>query len=117
MAKPRKTSTRRAVLRYDQYTELYKQAKPSIVLPELLVKDYQGIFQDFVFTSNEIDLIDARVTINEADIVELQDSHYPNLASQVQFLQQQIDGLPEFTIDTTGFTFDSTEITFDKVIA
>ena len=38
-------------------------------------------------------------------------------SSQVQFLQQQIDGLPEFTIDTTGFTFDSTEITFDKVIA
>jgi hypothetical protein len=37
-------------------------------------------------------------------------------SSQVQWLQQQIDGLPEFTIDTSGFTFDSTEITFDKVI-
>ena len=34
--------------------------------------------------------------------------------SQVQFLQQQLNGLPEFTIDTTGFTFDSTKITFDK---
>ena len=41
----------------------------------------------------------------------------PSLLSQMQFLQQQIDGLPEFTIDTTGFTFDSTLITFDKVIA
>jgi hypothetical protein len=37
--------------------------------------------------------------------------------SQSQWLQKQIDGLPEFTIDTTGFTFDSTIITFDKVIA
>jgi hypothetical protein len=38
-------------------------------------------------------------------------------SSQVQFLQQQIDGLPEFTIDTSGFTTDTTEITTDKVIA
>jgi len=38
-------------------------------------------------------------------------------SSQVQFLQQQIDGLPEFTIDTTGFTTDTTFITTDKVIA
>ena len=40
-----------------------------------------------------------------------------SFSSQSQWLQQQIDGLPEFTIDTTGFTFDSTKITFDKVIA
>jgi len=38
-------------------------------------------------------------------------------SAQVQFLQQQIDGLPEFTIDTTGFTTDTTLITTDKVIA
>ena len=37
--------------------------------------------------------------------------------SQVQFLQQQINGLPEFTIDTTGFTTDTTFITTDKVTA
>ena len=117
MALPRSTSTRRAVLSYDQYGELYRQASPPIVLPDLLIKDYQGIFQDFVFTTDEIDLIDIRETINEAAITDLQDSHYPNLSSQVQFLQQQIDGLPEFTIDTSGFTTDTTEITTDKVIA
>ncbi len=38
-------------------------------------------------------------------------------SAQVQFLQQQINGLPEFTIDTTGFTTDTTLITTDKVIA
>ena len=117
MADPRRTSTRRAVLGYDQLKDLYAAAKPSIVLPDLLVKDYQGIFQDFIFTSDEIDIIDSRVTINEADIADLQDSHYPNIASQVQFLQMQMDGLPEFTIDTSGFTTDSTFITTDKVIA
>ena len=37
--------------------------------------------------------------------------------SQTQWLQQQINGLPEFTIDTTGFTTDTTFITTDKVIA
>ena len=110
MADPRSTETRRAVLSYDQLKELFKDATPSIVLPDLFIEDYQGIFQDFVFTAGEVDVIDARVT-------DLEDSHYPNLSTQVQFIQQQLDGLPEFTIDTTGFTFDSTEITFDKVIA
>jgi hypothetical protein len=38
-------------------------------------------------------------------------------SAQTQFLQQQIDGLPEFTIDTSGFTVDTTIITTDKVIA
>ena len=108
MALPRSTSTRRAVLSYSQYKELYKEA--GVELPDLLVKDYLGIFQDFVFTADEVDAVDARV-------IALEDSHYPNLSAQVQFLQQQIDGLPEFTMDTTGFTMDSTEFTMDKVLA
>jgi len=37
--------------------------------------------------------------------------------SQSQWLQKQINGLPEFTIDTSGFTTDTTFITTDKVIA
>ena len=110
MTLPRSTSTRRAVLSYDHYRELYKQATPPISLPDLLVEDYQGIFEDFTFTADEIDLIEVRV-------FDLEDSHYPNLATQVQFLQQQIDGLPEFTMDTEGFTMDSTEWTMDKVLA
>ena len=38
-------------------------------------------------------------------------------SSQTQWLQKQINGLPEFTIDTTGFTTDTTFITTDKVSA
>lgn len=38
-------------------------------------------------------------------------------SSQVQFLQQQLNGLPEFTVDSTGFTADTTLITADKVTA
>lgn len=38
-------------------------------------------------------------------------------SSQVQFLQQQLNGLPEFTMETEGFTMDSAEFTMDKVIA
>jgi len=38
-------------------------------------------------------------------------------SAHTQFLQQQINGLPELTIDTTGFTTDLTFITTDKVIA
>jgi len=45
---------------------------------------------------------------------EPQPSSYP---SQIMWLQQQIDGLPEFTMETTGFTMDQTEWTMDKVLA
>jgi hypothetical protein len=38
-------------------------------------------------------------------------------SSEVQFLQQQLNGLPELTIDSSGFTVDTTFITTDKVIA
>jgi len=42
---------------------------------------------------------------------------YSGFMAQIQFLQRQFDGLPEFTIDTSGFTTDLTFITTDKVIA
>lgn len=40
-----------------------------------------------------------------------------SFSAQSQWIQKQIDGLPEFTCDTTGFTVDTTIITTDKVIA
>ena len=101
MVDTRRTATRRAILSYDQYKDLYKSI--NIVLPDLLVKDYQGILQDFISNADGIE--------------ELQNSHYPNAGAQAQWLQQQIDGLPEFTMDTTGFTMDTTNFTMDKVIA
>tara|TARA_R110000765_G_scaffold177205_1_gene282521 strand:+ start:899 stop:1192 length:294 start_codon:yes stop_codon:yes gene_type:complete len=54
---------------------------------------------------------------NNDPIADLSSFSTNGFSSQVQWLQQQIDGLPEFTVDTTGFTFDSTKITFDKVVA
>jgi hypothetical protein len=61
--------------------------------------------------NDNTDLINANTgLINEVPV-------YSGFMAQIQFLQRQFDGLPEFTIDTTGFTFDSTKITFDKVIA
>ena len=69
MADPRSTATRRAVLSYDQLKQLTEESGAQ--WPNLLIKDYQGIIQDFVFTSNELDELDARVTINEAAIVDL----------------------------------------------
>ena len=107
MADPRRTLTRRAIISYDQLRELTDW-------PNLLIKDYQGIIQDFAFLADEEDKLELRIVINEGNISDLQDSHYPNLSSQVQFIQQQLDGLPKFTCDTTGFTADSTEWTADK---
>ena len=108
MANPRRTTTRRAVLSYDRLKQLTAESGAPWV--NLLIKDYQGIIQDANFIADEVDAIDNRV-------IDLEDSHYPNIATQVQFLQQQIDGLPEFTMDTEGFTMDTTDFTMDKVIA
>lgn len=54
---------------------------------------------------------------NTDPIADLENSNSNGFSSQVQWMQQQINGLPEFTIDTTGFTTDTTFITTDKVIA
>ena len=54
---------------------------------------------------------------NTDPIADLENSNSNGFSSQVQWMQQQIDGLPEFTMDTEGFTMDSTEWTMDKVLA
>lgn len=110
MADPRRTATRRAILSYSHLKELTKW-------PDLLIKDYQGIIEDFNYVADEEDLLEQRIDVNAADIAELQDTKYPNLLAQVQWMQRQIDGLPEFTIDTSGFLTDTSFITVDKAIA
>lgn len=45
------------------------------------------------------------------------DIPFQSYSAQSQWLQKQISGLPEFTIDTSGFTVDSSLITVDKVLA
>ena len=49
-------------------------------------------------------------------ITEIEATAFPN-AILLQQLRREIEGLPEFTIDTSGFTTDLTTITTDKVIA
>lgn len=50
-------------------------------------------------------------------ISEIGNEGISNLSSTLQQVLKQLDGLPEFTIDTSGFTTDLTFITADKVIA
>ena len=69
MADPRSASTRRAVLSYDQLKQLTEESGAQ--WPNLLIKDYQGIIQDFIFTSGEIDGLEVRVEANEAAITQL----------------------------------------------
>ena len=40
-----------------------------------------------------------------------------SFSAQLQQIRKELNGLPEFTVDTTGFTTDTTLITTDKVIA
>ncbi len=54
---------------------------------------------------------------NTDPISDIGNDGISNLSSQLQQVIKQLDGLPEFTIDTSGFTTDLTFITTDKVIA
>ncbi len=50
--------------------------------------------------------------------VEVESGASPSsFSAQVQQIRKELNGLPEFTIDTSGFTTDLTFITTDKVIA
>lgn len=40
-----------------------------------------------------------------------------SFSAQLQQVRKELDGLPEFTMETEGFTMDATEFTMDKVIA
>ena len=50
-------------------------------------------------------------------LAAIENSTQNSFNSIAQQLRKELDGLPEFTIDTTGFTVDTTFITADKVIA
>lgn len=66
MADPRQASSRRAALGYDQLRRMTKESGNE--WPALLIKDYQGILQDFVFLANDLDLFDERIIQNVDDI-------------------------------------------------
>ncbi|HHZ71043.1 MAG TPA: hypothetical protein EYN67_08420 [Flavobacteriales bacterium] len=66
MADPRQASTRRAALGYDQLKRMTKESGNE--WPTLLIKDYQGILQDFIFLANDADEIDEKITQNTSDI-------------------------------------------------
>tara|TARA_R110000796_G_scaffold116819_2_gene229464 strand:- start:675 stop:965 length:291 start_codon:yes stop_codon:yes gene_type:complete len=54
---------------------------------------------------------------NNDPIDDLTNSSSNGNSSQVQWMQRQISGLPDFTVDTSGFTIDTSLITTDKAVA
>ena len=102
MATPRRVSTRRAVLSFSQL----KDMNPNWV--DLMVKDYQGIIEDFSFTSDEIDALELRVIDNEDDILALQIS--------VADLQERVTELEYRVFNTVTITDDYTAEEFQMVI-
>jgi len=78
MADPRSTSTRRAVLSYNHLKELTGWK-------ELIIEDYQGILEDFVYVTDEIDNLE--ITVNEnTEAIE-------SLSERVEVLEGEIDGI------------------------
>jgi hypothetical protein len=89
---------------------------PFLKLPPEFLKDRQT--RAFIEQQNQIifQLWNRLGGSNDA-VSDLENFSSNGFSSQTQWIQRQIDGLPEFTMDTTGFTMDSTEFTMDKVIA
>lgn len=54
---------------------------------------------------------------NEDPVSEIGNEGITSFSATLQQVTKQLDGLPEFTMDTEGFTMDSTEWTMDKVLA
>tara|TARA_B110000977_G_scaffold21753_1_gene26053 strand:+ start:445 stop:738 length:294 start_codon:yes stop_codon:yes gene_type:complete len=89
---------------------------PFLRLPPDFLKDKQT--KSFVEQQNQVIFQLYQKLGGATDPIDVLSNFSSNgFSSEVQFLQRQIDGLPPFTIDTTGFTADLTFITSDKVIA
>lgn len=89
---------------------------PFLRIPDALLKDRET--RDYLQQLETIVFQLRQRSGGDVDLLTILDNISTNGSSaQVQFLQQQLDGLPEFTMDTTGFTMDSTEWTMDKVLA
>ena len=89
---------------------------PFLRLPPAFLKDRQT--RAFIEQQNTIIFQLWQKLGGETDpITDLQNFSTNGFSSNVQWLQKQIDGFSEFTIDTSGFTTDTALITTDKVIA
>ena len=55
--------------------------------------------------------------VNETSVDVESSGSASGFSAQLQQVGKELNGLPEFTIDTSGFTTDLTFITADKVIA
>lgn len=97
MADPRKASTRRAVLSYDQLKRLTDEA--GFKWPDLLIKDYQGIIQDFIFLADGEDELELRIIQNEEDIEDLQ--------NRVEALEYKVFNVIETTTSLTVEEFQT----------
>lgn len=91
---------------------------PSLIRGDIEARAYLEqlntiLFQLWNRTGGGEDIID----IDRQRLIELENQVGENFNSFVQQLFKENEGLPEFTVDTTGFTVDSTLITADKVIA
>jgi hypothetical protein len=84
MADPRSTNTRRAVLSYDQLKQLTGVA--GFVWPDLLIKDYQGIIQDFTFLAGETDDLEVRIEALEYRVFEVVETTTDLIAEEFQIV-------------------------------
>ena len=84
---------------------------PKAFLQDAEVRGYIEQLQTIIFQLYQ------RTGGEEDEVTALLDINVSTFNSTLQQLQKEIDGLPEFTIDTTVFTTDTTLITTDKVTA
>lgn len=89
---------------------------PFLKLPKAFLADRE--VRSFIEQQNQIIFqLWRKLGGNNDPISELKNTSLNGFSAQVQWMQRQIDGLPEFTIDTSGFLIDTSFITVDKAIA
>jgi len=88
-------------------------------MANILVPSRQDFFDDKGnFTLVAFRFFEGLTELVNGTSVEVETSALTSsFSAQLQQVRKELDGLPEFTIDTSGFTTDLTFITADKVIA
>ena len=89
---------------------------PFLSIPPAFLKD--PLIRAFIEQQNTIIFqLWQKLGGNDDPISNIENLSNNSFSSQLQQLQKEINGLPKFTIDTSGFTTDLSFITTDKVIA
>ncbi len=113
MADPRRTSTRRAVLSYDQLKRLTDEA--GFKWPDLLIKDYQGIIQDFITLADDADIFEVDIANLKTRVAALEYKVFETVFTDVDYESEEFQTVICNNVGSINVTLKPIPIRDDEV--